>query len=321
MLDEQRGLPAKTKHKIGAAPRKNIGFKLSESSADRSDKIVNYETSGDQGASRFFFTAKNDIRHSCESVNIAQNDLSPLFKLDDFVLRLVAIVEVLEDKQLRDLTILFTTDIQSKLKSSVEPSMPLILSTVEKFLHELKHIESSSQNHAKHVELQNLIDTTMTIVNLLTFDGYAENVTLTNTPSRLALGARVFANRFLYCAKISTSERNAGLENEPDKLGSTAFTGEGGGAMLTGSGNTRRITNKNSHPTVKPKKLMKYLINLITPPNGVVLDPFMGSGSTGLAAKELGFEFVGIEKEQEYFEISEKRINGNHQIRASSIST
>lgn len=66
----------------------------------------------------------------------------------------------------------------------------------------------------------------------------------------------------------------------------------------------------NFHSTVKPKKLMSYLIKLITPPNGTVLDPFMGSGSTGIAASENGFNFIGIEKELEYFEIASKRIKG-----------
>lgn len=84
------------------------------------------------------------------------------------------------------------------------------------------------------------------------------------------------ASRFFYCAKISPSER-----------------GEG-----------------NNHPTVKPQKLMQYFCRLVTPPGGVVLDPFMGSGSTGLAAKTLGFEFLGIEKDPGYFEISARRING-----------
>jgi site-specific DNA-methyltransferase (adenine-specific) len=84
------------------------------------------------------------------------------------------------------------------------------------------------------------------------------------------------ASRFFYCAKISSSERNAGAVN--------------------------------SHPTVKPKKLMSYFIKMITPPNGTVLDPFMGSGSTGIAAIETGFKFIGIEKEPEYFEIAKGRI-------------
>jgi site-specific DNA-methyltransferase (adenine-specific) len=65
---------------------------------------------------------------------------------------------------------------------------------------------------------------------------------------------------------------------------------------------------KNNHPTVKPTDLMRYLINLITPPNGVVLDPFMGSGSTGKAAVRCGLNFIGIEKEQEYMDIAKARI-------------
>jgi len=62
------------------------------------------------------------------------------------------------------------------------------------------------------------------------------------------------------------------------------------------------------HPTQKPVELLKYLIRTYCPPNGTVLDPFMGSGSTGVACKNLGFKFVGIELSQEYFEIAEKRI-------------
>jgi adenine-specific DNA-methyltransferase len=67
----------------------------------------------------------------------------------------------------------------------------------------------------------------------------------------------------------------------------------------------------NNHPTVKPIKLMEYLIKLITPPNGIVLDPFMGSGSTGVAANNLGFNFIGIELNEEYFEIAKERLNNN----------
>ena len=65
---------------------------------------------------------------------------------------------------------------------------------------------------------------------------------------------------------------------------------------------------KNTHPTVKPVELMKYLCRLVTPKGGTVLDPFMGSGSTGMAAKDEGFDFIGIEKEKEYYEIAEARI-------------
>lgn len=65
----------------------------------------------------------------------------------------------------------------------------------------------------------------------------------------------------------------------------------------------------NHHPTVKSTSLMAYLVRLITPPGGVVLDPFMGSGSTGVAALELGMDFIGIEREAEYFEIASNRLN------------
>lgn len=65
---------------------------------------------------------------------------------------------------------------------------------------------------------------------------------------------------------------------------------------------------ENGHPTVKSTKLMTYLCRLVTPPNGTILDPFMGSGSTGKAAINLGFKFIGIEKEKEYFEIAKRRL-------------
>lgn len=115
-------------------------------------------------------------------------------------------------------------------------------------------------------------------------------------------------SRFFYCAKSSKGERNAGLEGMPLVKSGVIGTGEGGGPMLTGAGNERTNLNQNFHPTVKPLKLMSYLIKLVTPPNGTVLDPFMGSGSTGVAAKKLGFSFIGIEKERAYFEISRRRI-------------
>ena len=91
----------------------------------------------------------------------------------------------------------------------------------------------------------------------------------------IGFGDEGSAARFFYCPKVSKSERG----------------------------------EDNTHPTVKPQELMKYLCRLVTPKNGTVLDPFMGSGSTGMAAKDEGFEFIGIEREKEYFEIAEKRIS------------
>jgi len=112
------------------------------------------------------------------------------------------------------------------------------------------------------------------------------------------------ASRFFYCAKSSKRERNEGLEGFESKKQPTMSGGNG----IGGKGPHDVDAKQNHHPTVKAQKLMKYLITMITPPGGIVLDPFMGSGSTGVAAKSLGYEFVGIEKEEEYFQIANARI-------------
>lgn len=65
---------------------------------------------------------------------------------------------------------------------------------------------------------------------------------------------------------------------------------------------------ENNHPTVKPIKLMRYLVRLITPPGGTVLDPFAGSGTTLIAAKQEGFQYIGVEREPEYVELAKKRL-------------
>lgn len=116
------------------------------------------------------------------------------------------------------------------------------------------------------------------------------------------------ASRFFYVAKASKKERNAGLEGMLEKRHGTYDTTDTGGNKLGRSGKEPTAPQQNHHPTVKPIKLMEYLIRLITPPGGIVLDPFMGSGSTGVAAKRLGFSFIGIEMNEEYCEIAEKRI-------------
>jgi DNA modification methylase len=120
------------------------------------------------------------------------------------------------------------------------------------------------------------------------------------------------AARFFYCAKASKKDRDEGLDGFTDKqaagLPMRSADGERGGEGLDGTKTDRLTTRKNVHPTVKPTDLMRYLCRLITPPGGVVLDPFMGSGSTGKAAMLEGFQFIGIELSKEYFEISKARI-------------
>jgi len=117
-------------------------------------------------------------------------------------------------------------------------------------------------------------------------------------------------SRFFYVAKASKKERNAGLEGMPTKEWKDQGYRDNESTHLSPrAGAGRTSPNQNHHPTVKPIKLMEYLLKLIVPPNGTVMDPFMGSGSTGVAAKNLGFEFIGIEMNEEYFEIAKKRIN------------
>ena len=116
-------------------------------------------------------------------------------------------------------------------------------------------------------------------------------------------------SKYFYCAKTSKAERNQGLDNFIKK--NKVFNGQSPNASKNMKGVEQKFTTKpsaNIHPTVKPIKLMKYLCRLITPKGGTILDPFMGSGSTGMAAKEENFDFVGIEKEEEYFNIASARI-------------
>ncbi|WHP06755.1 site-specific DNA-methyltransferase [Acinetobacter corruptisaponis] len=98
---------------------------------------------------------------------------------------------------------------------------------------------------------------------------------------------------------------------ERDNYAGTSVGGDAGSAarfFYCAKASKKDRGENNKHPTVKPHELMKYLCRLITPPNGTVLDPFMGSGSTGKAAIAHGFKFIGIEREQEYFNIAKGRI-------------
>ena len=116
--------------------------------------------------------------------------------------------------------------------------------------------------------------------------------------------------RFFYSAKTGKGDRNDGCDEmearqthqrKPD--GKSTFE------------RSNRIPTTNHHPTVKPTMLMAYLCRLVTPPGGTVLDPFMGSGSTGKAATVNGFRFIGIERDPEYHKIAQARISNQHEGR------
>lgn len=142
--------------------------------------------------------------------------------------------------------------------------------------------------------------------------------------------------KYFYCPKVSRAERHIGHETPPPMFGDVQGAyGPDGNRMAVGfdnrakdkiktglvdkNGNTQTFTSDpathrhgNNHPTVKPIELMKYLIRLITPAGGTVLDPFNGSGSTGCAAVELGHAYIGCELDPAYVEIARRRIEAWH---------
>lgn len=138
-----------------------------------------------------------------------------------------------------------------------------------------------------------------------TFSGHRNKPKIKNTFGEFALadekghvGDSGSAARFFYCAKASRADRNDGLQDPGPQFQH--------GVTLRQIENTPTIGN--THPTVKPTELMRYLCRLVTPPGGTVLDPFMGSGSTGRGAVLEGFDFIGIEMDAGYFDIADARI-------------
>lgn len=183
----------------------------------------------------------------------------------------------------------------------------------------------------KDEELQVILDSignfksSILIQNLVSFAGLWENIDTIPTTKSLSIlfgsvnhaitnstreTEKTGAKRFIYTPKASRAEREAGLEGMADKT-KRIFNGGIPSAVnsdprgMSGGGDRPA---KNHHPTVKPVALMRYLCRLVTPPGGLVLDPFMGSGSTGIAARLESFRFIGIEKDAEYFEIAKRRI-------------
>ena len=132
-------------------------------------------------------------------------------------------------------------------------------------------------------------------------------------PTVIGFGDSGSTARFFYCAKTSKKDRNEGLDGFAD--GATPYAThrpnfentKGVETPYAGTGRSGKNL-ANFHPTVKPTDLMRYLVRLVTPPNGIVLDPFMGSGSTGKACMYEGFSFIGIDMTPEYVEIARARI-------------
>jgi site-specific DNA-methyltransferase (adenine-specific) len=115
------------------------------------------------------------------------------------------------------------------------------------------------------------------------------------------------AARFFYCAKASRTERNTGLDQLP------AFYNKRDNGFSDKLSDTK-TPRQNFHPTVKPLALIHYLIKLVTPPGGTILDPFLGSGTTAVAATQLGHPWIGCELTEDYWPIIEARVNHAQQL-------
>lgn len=138
-------------------------------------------------------------------------------------------------------------------------------------------------------------------------NGSVDPVTLTLTSLNSEVGAKdSSASRFTYCAKTTQEDRNEGCEDLPHRVADDVHK-----RPRTELDDPRRhgvTPRQNNHPTVKPTDLMRYLCRLITPPGGLVLDPFCGSGSTGKAAMLEGLQFIGIELSADYCQLAQRRI-------------
>jgi site-specific DNA-methyltransferase (adenine-specific) len=117
------------------------------------------------------------------------------------------------------------------------------------------------------------------------------------------------AARFYYCAKASKADREAGCDGLPTKRG--GMVSNTSGQHMTRRDGGEPGQRANHHPTVKPTELMRWLVRLVTPPGGAVLDPFLGSGSTARAASIDGFDCIGIELDPEYVAIAKHRVSGD----------
>jgi len=307
-LDRQSG--------AGASPlstrRKTTGTDFGQINDDgwkpSGTDIYGYGDAG--GASRFFATFKGVewfrpiteglmAEWSQKHANIAES-LSPL--PNELAVSALSDAVILASRGARRLTNLSlepsTSVTGSVLKQCAESVIVTILSSGEKFSLGLKDIEDDANDHVRNAEIRRPIGTTTTTLGLLMSDGSVVNVTFDCTRDDSEHGEAAFR----YVPKASRSERENGL-GPPLPCLRCARADEQGKPRHPDGDHVY-----NSHPTVKPLNLMRYLVRLVTPPGGTVLDPFAGSGTTLIAAKLEGFNAIGIERGPEYVEIARARL-------------
>ena len=275
---------------------------------------INFGEADSGSAARFFFSTKGDYDGSLwhdlnlhpETANTAEGSSSLQSQYDASVL--VHVLNMALPEGLRCVGLLVERSMsvtENESKQIVESVMQATQSIAAKFWlgSSLESITLSS-NHAKVVATHEPTGITTITTSLRKSDGYAEPVTFSITPTFSGHGEKASSGKsFIYCAKASKSERNAGLEGmverRPDERTETGM------GTFAEKGVAKQ---SNFHPTVKPLALMRYLVKLVTPPNGTVLDPFLGSGSTAVACVLEGFDWIGCEMTEDYWPIIEARV-------------
>lgn len=243
-----------------------------------------------------------------ELVNTAEKDLSLSNQAAVSVLRNAVTAASLGDKLLKDVKGLSITAMQTELNLLCETLIMAILSGGNGQSPGLWQDEPSPNGcHVRFAETPGQTGTMTITISHWKSNGIADAATFVIMPQSMAVGEKGLKNgsRFTYCAKASPEERDYGLELMKGLPRPTMGSGIGG------QPDQQRANNRNPHPTVKPLALMRYLVRLVTPPGGIVLDPFMGSGSTLIAAAQEGFDAVGIDLSPEYCDLAERRARGN----------
>lgn len=273
-------------------------------------------------AARFFMQCKGDYNDAWQDLNLPQENANTAEQSSSQQRQAAVSALVLAVSSALPEGLLcsglsmapFTSATANELRLIAETATQTIQTIGSKFWRESKPARLSlSLNHASDAEIQRLTDTTTITVSRWKSDGSAEPVTFSITPMSLEVGGKDCApsmdgKRFIYCAKASKKDRDDGcdaLELRPSYM---VENGSKTAAAANGIRYDRTTKQRNNHPTVKPTDLMAYLCRLVTPPGGVVLDPFMGSGSTGKAALREGFGFIGCEMSPEYMAIASARI-------------
>ncbi len=261
----------------------------------------------DSGASRFFFVVKGDLCRECANGAEPPSMAEP--RPEGGSVPSLAKANLSFDTNTRPAST-SETPIASKPRSANDT--PAIQSSESGCSPESQPVKHSPSNcRACGVALNALTATMTTMTSRSKSSASAVGATSESTSPSAEPGEKDLESaRFRYVAKPSRKERDQGCDHLPPKSGGEATDREDDsiGTQNPRAGAGRTGGARNYHPTVKPVELMRYLVRLVTPTGGTVLDPFTGSGTTGIAARLEGRLFIGIEREPEYFDIAHARI-------------